>query len=103
MATQHTLIKTTAPGYATGSGLCLEVRYSDDSEWAKLKGAEAYNHNKAVSKENQIKQLVTYRDEWISNGPSKYRTAQFRIGSYKWVPELGGYAFEIAHTDPKTL
>ena len=103
MTTQHALIKNTNPNYATGSGLMLEVRYSDDGEWSKLKSAEAYNHNRQISKENQVKALIQWRDEWISNGPAKYRTAQFRIGEYKYIPELGGYAWETAHTDPKAL
>lgn len=94
MATSHPLIKTTRPGYANQSGLLLEVLFDGQTEWAKLKNSEPYQRNREVSHENQIKQLEEVRDSWITNGGVKYARAKYRIGTYKYFPELDGYAFE---------
>lgn len=100
MSTSHPLIATTRPNYATGSGLCLEIKFDGQEEWSKLKDAEPYAHNKPVSTENQVKALEATRDGWVSHGVSKYRTASYRIGEYKFVPELEGYAWADATPTP---
>jgi hypothetical protein len=91
--TTHKLVPTTRPNYSSGSGLMLEVKRDGEQNWSKLKSAEPYSHNREVSVANQIKALEKWRDEWVSNGRREYRTAQYRIGEYKYVPELGGHAW----------
>lgn len=96
MSTAHQLIKTTNPKYANMSGLMLEVRWDGAEHWTKLKSSEPYHRNRPLSVADQIKQLEEYRDGWISHGTTKYRQASYRIGQYRYFPELRGYAWEDA-------
>ena len=96
MSTAHTLVPTTDPRYATGSGLMLEVRKPNQETWHKLKDAKPYSRNREVSLANQIKALEEHKDGWISNGRTEYRTAEYRIGSYKYSPEHEGYVWVSA-------
>ena len=89
MSTLNKAIATTNPKYSTGSGLMLEVKHANQEHWTKLKSAEPYSNNREVSLENQIKALNNWKDEWVSNGPSSYRTAKFRIGHYGNFPGVG--------------
>lgn len=93
MSTQHKLIPTTNPNYAVNSGLLLEIKHEGAENWGKLSSAQPYIRNRAQSIEQQVKQLELCRDEWISHGTTKYRNASYRIGEYKWFPELKAYAF----------
>jgi hypothetical protein len=93
MSTAHKLIKSTRPQYATGSGLMLEMRRDNAENWSKLKDAEPYSRNREVSLANQIKALEDVRDGWVSRGTTEYRTAQYRIGRYKYAPEHQGYVW----------
>lgn len=96
MSTAHELIPTTNPNYAVNSGLMLEIKWEGAEHWSKLRSAQPYMRNREQSIKQQIKQLELCRDEWISHGTLKYRRASYRIGQYKYYPELKGYAWEDA-------
>lgn len=96
MTTAHKLIPTTNPNYAVNSGLLLEIKHEGAEHWTKLRSAQPYMRNKEQSITAQIKQLEDVRDHWISHGTTNYRNASYRIGEYKYYPELKGYAFEEA-------
>ena len=85
MSTTSPLLKTTNPEYATGSGLCLEVKFEGQQNWSKLRNAEPYAHNKEVSLANQIKELEMCRDSWRLRGQKKYFNAEYRIGRYQRI------------------
>ena len=96
MTTAHELLHTTRPEYANNSGLMLEVKWEGAEHWTKLKSSEPYHRNKQLSVNEQIQQLTEHKDHWISHSTLKYRQACYRIGQYKYFPELNGYAWEDA-------
>lgn len=96
MSTSSPVLKTTNPKYATGSKLCLEVKFEGQENWSKLKDAEPYSHNRDVSLANQVLNLEKVRDNWILTGPKKYFGAQYRIGYYDILPSRE-YAWYGAH------